>query len=107
MSNAANRAPDLFDGPFRTPPYPDGIPVKVCDLFESLAFRVHRGGFDRYSADALLHRIRWHFQVEKQDRDFRANNNWTATLARWFIARNPHMEKFFELRESKHREAHD
>ena len=97
----APHTPNLFDGAFGNPEYPKGIPVRVCDLFEKLAFRVARGGFDRYSADAILHRIRWHFQMEKKETDFRANNNWTPELARWFIARNPHMSNFFELRERR------
>lgn len=79
--------------------YPDGVPVDVCLLFERLALDVAAAGFTHYSADAILHRIRWHNQIEKGNRGFKANNNWTAPLARWFLKRNPHLPKFFELRE--------
>lgn len=88
------------------PAYPDGIPRNVCDLFETLALSVHKTGFARFSADAVLHRIRWHHQVDRGDRDFKCNNNWTAPLARWFISRHPELATFFELRESPHRGEH-
>ena len=79
--------------------YPDGIPSDVCLHFERLALKVHALGFRRYSADAILHGVRWHWQVERGDRGFKCNNNWTAPLARWFLARNPQAAGLFELRE--------
>ena len=79
--------------------FPDGIPAAVCLKFESLALELRERGFHRYSADAILHRIRWHWQVERGDRGFKANDHWTAPLARWFMKRNPKAGKFFELRE--------
>jgi hypothetical protein len=93
--------PNLFDALAVRRPYPDGIPTKVCDQFEKLAFEVHQLGIHRYSADALLHRVRWHFQIEKKKKDFRCNNNWTAQLARWFMDRNPQMGEFFETRKTR------
>jgi hypothetical protein len=86
----------LFD---RLPSYPDGVPANVCLTFEKLALDLRSMGFPRYSADAILHQVRWHWQVERGDRGFKANNNWTAPLARWFLARNPNAAGFFELRE--------
>jgi hypothetical protein len=80
-------------------PYPVGVPVAVCDLFESLSLRVHENGHKRYSADAILHRIRWHYHIERGDTAFKANNNWTAPLARWFLANHPEAPGFFETRE--------
>lgn len=79
--------------------YPDGIPADVCDLFEKLATQLRKDGFERFSADAILHRIRWEMRVERNNRAFLVNNNWSAPLARWFIKRNPTASKFFELRE--------
>lgn len=89
---------DLMNAP---PPYPDGIPAAVCDTFERLALELIGLGFDRYSADAILHRVRWHWQVEKGDRGFKCNNNWTPALARWFAKRNPTLKEFFSTREAK------
>ena len=80
--------------------YPDGVPIGVCDLFEKLAIEVGRRGFRRYSARALIHRIRWHEQIERGNQEFKINNNITPALARWFIARHPDMADFFELRAS-------
>lgn len=80
-------------------PFPDGVPPDVCSLFEKLALELRRLGFERYSADAILHRIRWEMHIERGNRAFLANNNWAAPLARWFMARNPGAGKFFELRE--------
>jgi hypothetical protein len=79
--------------------HPEGIPADVCLTFEKLALELLGLGFKRYSADAILHRVRWHWQVERGDRGFKANNNWSAPLARWFLARNPKVPGFFELRE--------
>lgn len=80
-------------------PYPDGVPVEVCRLFEKLALDLLNDGFERFSAEAILHQIRWSNLVVRGDRAFKANNNWAALLARWFISRNPSASKFFELRE--------
>lgn len=96
-------APELFDDDFRqaekiVAAMPDGVPVDVCLLFEQLALVVRAAGFERYSARAILHRIRWHEAVEKGNREFRANNNWSAALARWFLAAHPELPNFFETR---------
>ena len=55
-------------------------------------------GWSHYSADAVLHRIRWHYHVDRGDRSFKANNNWTPTLARWFMAEYPSNRGFFRTR---------
>jgi hypothetical protein len=82
---------------------PDGVPVDVCLLFEKLALEVRALGFERYSARAIIHRIRWHEQIDKGNREFKCNNNWTPSMARWVIAKHPNMTEFFELRESPNR----
>jgi hypothetical protein len=79
--------------------YPIGVPVDVCQLFEHLAFKVRNAGYSRYSADAILHQIRWTYQIERGHRDFKCNDHWTATLSRWFMNKHTHMSGFFELRE--------
>lgn len=86
---------------------PPGIPPEVCAKFDELAHGLADGtlsgwAFDRYSADAILHRIRWHFTVERRDRAFKCNNNWTAPLARWWLRQHPEYPRFFELRERVH-----
>ena len=79
--------------------YPHDIPADVCLHFERITRELLSIGFRKYSADAILHRIRWHERVEKQNRAFKCNDHWTAPLARWFLERNPDAAGFFELRE--------
>lgn len=80
---------------------PEEIPAEVSALFEQEALKVRQAGFERYSADAILHRIRWHFQVEQGQREFKCNDHWTAPLARWFLAKHPELPGFFETRERR------
>lgn len=77
-----------------------GIPQPVVALFEKYAFDLVKGGFTRYSARAILHRIRWHYHVDQGDRDFKCNNNWTPRMARWFMRKHPNLDRFFEIRAS-------
>lgn len=77
---------------------PIGVPEDVCILFERFALEIAERGFERYSADAILHRIRWHYQIDNGVREFKCNNNWTSALARWFIAQHPKLKNFFETR---------
>lgn len=76
------------------------VPQEVREMFEALTLKVIAAGFRRYSADAILHRIRWTMHVERGNREFKCNNNWTAALARWFVQRRPEHSGFFELRNS-------
>jgi len=79
-------------------PFP--VPLDVCTLFEKLAMEVWHRGWEHYSARAILHRIRWHYDVDVGDRTFKANNNWTPALARWFMNVHPEMSDFFHTRAS-------
>lgn len=81
---------------------PADCPAEVLTLFESLTLKVIASGFSHYSADAILHRIRWEQHIERGNRDFTVNNNWAAPLARWFMAIHTIHAGFFELRRSKH-----
>lgn len=75
---------------------------EVWRLFERFAFEVIAAGHDRYSADAICHRIRWHVQVETRDHDgWKVNNNHVAYLARRFARVHPEYEGFFQKREQK------
>jgi len=100
---------DLFDyAERRDPPARcdvSGIPADVLALFDKLALHLVAQGYARYSADAILHRIRWHFQIERGVRDFKCNDHWTARLSRWFMERHPELDGFFETRVA--RSAHD
>jgi hypothetical protein len=78
---------------------PSGVPFGIAKKFEEVALEVAGRGYRRYSADAISHRLRWHFAIEQGKRDFKLNNNWTAGLARWFLERHPELPGFFEVRE--------
>jgi hypothetical protein len=81
---------------------PTGIPAHVIHLFEKLTLGLIAQGFQRYSARAILHQIRWHYQVDVGMRDFKCNNNWSPRMARWFLKKH-NQEDFFELRASPSR----
>jgi hypothetical protein len=104
MSRLAESAlgdkPFVLQSPSR-PVYPDGVPLDICALFERFTLEAVNSGLKRYSADAVLHRIRWYCQVERRSGEFKCNNNWTAPLARWFMATYPRHAGFFETRERK------
>lgn len=94
-----NLQPALFDSASRaTVCVPDGIPEDVCWMFLDLARKVKARGFDRYSADALLHQIRWYHHIEKGDQEFAVNNNWSSGLARWAMKTDKALQGFFETR---------
>ena len=79
--------------------YPTGIPHDVAQLFERLTLLIHSRGFQHYSARAVLHQIRWEYQVERGDRGFKCNNNWTPILSRWVMNRHHKLRGFFFTRE--------
>jgi hypothetical protein len=74
------------------------IPDDVKSLFEKFASETIGRGYGRYSADAILHRIRWTMQIERGLRDYKCNDHWTSALARWFMDKHPEHSGFFELR---------
>ena len=80
----------------------DQIPEKVYAHFADLTFKAMEAGYNHYSADAILHRIRWHMNIEKGDREFKCNDHWTAQLSRWFHDQYPEHDGFFRTRKSKY-----
>lgn len=72
---------------------------RVFELFEKFAFEVIGAGHRHYSADAILHRIRWHVAVETKSGDgFKINDHHSAYYARLFEARHPERSGFFRTR---------
>lgn len=74
---------------------------RVLALFERFALEAVRAGLSHYSADAVLHRVRWETAVAERSGEFKANNNWTSYLARWFAMRHPEHAAFFRTRSSR------
>lgn len=92
--------PDLFSAAPPRAPFPDGIPLDVGTLFEKFALELVRSGRKRYSARAIIHRIRWHYHVERGI-DFKVNDHCSTPLARWFHETYPQHNGFFETRERR------
>lgn len=78
---------------------------EVFDLFADYARRAKQAGHDHYSADAILHRIRWFHHIDRGNREFKLNNNFTSRYARKLIEHDPEFAGFFELRVLKSRGA--
>jgi hypothetical protein len=71
---------------------------RVWELFLRYSSELIYAGVPRYSADAILHRIRWHFAIETRHGEIKINNNFAAYYARLFAERNPQLAAFFETR---------
>jgi predicted acetyltransferase len=72
---------------------------RAMNLFEQLAMsRVQLR--QRFGAKALVEAVRWHYAIERTDQDaeWKLNNNYTAYIARWLIAKHPEIAGFIELR---------
>ena len=78
----------------------DDVPDGIKKLFVHYAFVLREKGFDRHSADAILHRIRWYEQIERGNRQFKCNNNITSVLSRWAMETYPQLAGMFETRAS-------
>jgi hypothetical protein len=72
---------------------------RVFELFEMFALQLKEAGFERYSSDALLHRLRWHHDVEiRSVEPFKLNDHFTSRYARLLAERRPEFTGFFETR---------
>jgi hypothetical protein len=74
----------------------------VLDLFVRFTFEALRTGRKRYSARDIIHRIRWHMNVELAAVDeFKINDHWSPYYARLFIDLYPMHAGIFEMREAE------
>jgi hypothetical protein len=70
-------------------------------MFVRFTFEAIEADKKHYSADAVLHRVRWETSVRERSGELKCNNNHTAYLAREFHRRFPEHRGFFRLRRSK------
>ena len=71
-------------------------------LFQKFAFELIERGFKHYSADAVLHRVRWETaESTMDDSGFKCNNDLTPLYARTFHNVHPEHNGFFRTRESR------
>lgn len=58
-------------------------------------------GYSHFSADAVLHRVRWETAASDWTDEYKCNNNYSAYYARKFHAHYPEHDGFFRLRRSR------
>lgn len=72
---------------------------QVFTLFVQFAEELIGSGRKRGSAHAVMHRIRWHHDVDAGDEDeFKINNNYAAWYSRLFEYKHPQHKGFFKRR---------
>ena len=71
----------------------------VFKLFEKFAREIWMAGHSRYSAKAIIERVRWEVYVKTKEESFKINNNFTSRYARLLVKKHPEFEGFFEMRE--------
>lgn len=70
----------------------------VYKLFEDFTFRVIKAGYRRYSADAVMHRVRWETSIETTGDSFKINDHHVAYYGRYFMMLHPQFSGFFRTR---------
>lgn len=75
----------------------------VYAMFRRLAREIKSRGHRRYSADAILHQMRWLFDMEPTDEGEhpKINNDYAACLARLLMREEPDFAGFFKLRKTR------
>lgn len=69
----------------------------VYEMFKKFAFAASAEK-DTYSADAVLHRMRWYTEIETRGDRFKINNNYAAYYGRLFMNEFPQHKGFFRTR---------
>ena len=73
----------------------------VYYFFKRFTFEVIAKGYQRFSADAIMHRVRWKTKIETLNEKFKINNDYVALYARMFIDDFPQFDGLFEIRRRK------
>jgi hypothetical protein len=73
---------------------------RIWTLFVGFTFEKIEAGHEHFSADAVLHRIRWESPVHGGD-EFKVNNNFSSWYARKFAHAYPAHASFFRQRAAK------
>jgi len=70
----------------------------IYRLFCRFVDELVHAGRKRFSADAVLHRIRWETAIQTTDEKFKINDHYSSRYARLWLDENPGHGSFFELR---------
>jgi hypothetical protein len=94
--------PDLFDDASLAAKFAeyDARNPAIWELFQHFTFAIMNAGQTHYSADAILHRVRWETTVTSTE-TFKINNNYSAFYARKFMMSYPQYDGFFRTRTSQ------
>ena len=72
---------------------------EVWTLFRRFSLEAVASGASHYSAHAIIHRIRWHTEIDNRDSDgLKINNNFFPYYARMFHLSLPEYDRFFRNR---------
>lgn len=84
---------------------------KFCDYFVAhpltwryfvkFAIQARAKGKQKYSADSLMHRVRWECEIDGGQDEYVVNNNWVSIYARLLACKSPDFAEFFEFRKLK------
>lgn len=68
---------------------------EIYELFKQFTFEAAKHT-NRYSAGAILHRIRWETTVSEDYEQFKIDHNWASHYARKFMKDYPEYDGFFQ-----------
>ena len=71
----------------------------VYQLFDRFTLHAIDAGRTRFSAWAVVNRIRWFTSIETTDADYKINNDFIALYARKFMRQRPQYDGFFSIKE--------
>jgi hypothetical protein len=70
---------------------------EIWMAFKDLSFQLIKAGRKHFSADAILHTIRFNTAI-RGGKDFKINNNYSSMYSRMFTSNYPEHKEFFEQR---------
>lgn len=84
----------------------NGKHPEVWKLFVQFTRDAIACGFDCYSADAVMHRVRWETAMGQsgpygEAGRYKINDHHVTFYGRWFMEKNPERDGFFRLRIQK------
>ena len=68
---------------------------QVYELFKRFTFEAISSGKKKYSAWGIIHRIRWHTDMDTTGSEYTISNNHIAYYSRLFMEDYPRYEGFF------------
>jgi hypothetical protein len=73
---------------------------QIYEMFKRFTMEAVRRGRTKFSAEAVINRIRWETMIAGDD-EFKINNDIKPYYSRKFMSEFPKLEGFFQVRRSK------